>query len=594
MSADELDKIGASLDSGSFDGALISALALWRRTRDCDVADLVDAMATRLPPSKVPELPRSPKDAVQEAWMKLATKAKSRPDAQVFAHSALLSSLYRAVPIQERARPYNDNASKSRLQAWRARLGALAALDDDPRITSALIAFLRDVPFEMGDPYTGRWLYDPAIELCERLADRRAVPALQSLIDSPPAKTLNLRDHLLKRLPLAIDTIEETAKRFEAVSESLDRARVKALADRLGVARDRRTPSTATSTSEISESDLIHQIVTAATPEDAAAAHAVLIDSWLERGDPRGELATTTDERRVRAIVRAHDKEWVGPDLARVLELRTYRGGLLDSARLASTSAANAAGWAKAARAPQLATLRVLHKGNANEQVFTQFLTSPTMLSIHEVTATSLAMLKALSARETSLRLETLTLEGIGLSGGDALAVLNSANFARLKKIRLVVKRPNALPQLAIDVGRSLTQQTRDRHDLVVARLHGVKDPESIGQWLAHARDVSPLAMGVELAWHPDSIDFVMRADPTTKKLSLEVRTWGTAPFINVLASLRDVEHLTITAKGDKPLSSPGKLAAAIEATGVKSTNVDLPPSWKASGRAKTVSRRSR
>jgi hypothetical protein len=178
-----------------------------------------------------------------------------------------------------------------------------------------------------------------------------------------------------------------------------------------------------------------------------------------------------------------------------------------------------------------------------------------------------------------------LTLESIGLSGGNALRLLESPNFAGLEKIRFKLKPAADLPAIAKDIARYMSKASRDRHGVMIARLHGaVEEPSRIAEWLNYAKELSPLAMGVELTWHPDSIDIVMRGADATDggKLSVvEVATWGTAPFIKLLGLLRNIDRLTITSKGDKPLSKPEQLAAAIEAMGVKAKNVTLPPEWK-------------
>ena len=137
---------------------LDDALAAWRMTRHPRLAAVVDAVAARTP---VPQLPRG---GIQLAW----TDAKPRDHVVL---GALLPALARSVPVQKDVIPWRDNHSKTRMSAWCTRLRRLEKWQDDPRVAAALVEIVRAPPFEMGDLFTGKWLYKPALDLIVRIGD---------------------------------------------------------------------------------------------------------------------------------------------------------------------------------------------------------------------------------------------------------------------------------------------------------------------------------------------------------------------------------------------------------------------------------------
>jgi uncharacterized protein (TIGR02996 family) len=128
----------------------------------------------------------------------------------------------------------------------------------------------------------------------------------------------------------------------------------------------RRAPVT-----EVTEEQLIEQIADA--PDDEAA-HVVLMDWLLERGDPRGQAMRegTNGER------------WLG-DLARVTTSRVWRRGLLESFELVRDDVPGDV-WDRAADSPWLRTVRRIEKGRAKPVRYRAFVTSEAAQSLEDVT----------------------------------------------------------------------------------------------------------------------------------------------------------------------------------------------------------------
>ncbi|MCA9665606.1 MAG: TIGR02996 domain-containing protein [Myxococcales bacterium] len=191
------------------------------------------------------------------------------------------------------------------------------------------------------------------------LGDPRQLVAMRELAASPRARRATVRDYLARALPNAIAQLEAVS-----VSSIDDEQRWRALLPaRDDAARDGR-----------SASELLAAIYQDPDDDDSRRVYADLLQ---EAGDPRGELiglqlqqargaASSKEERRVRALLRAHRGQWIGEDLERVLNKVVFERGFLFAAELAQNAVATDEIWQRAAADERLATLRELHKGRGS------------------------------------------------------------------------------------------------------------------------------------------------------------------------------------------------------------------------------------
>ncbi len=370
--------VAASVEAGDHVAALDKALALWRRHRQGMVADLIDAIAAKCRP-----VPISGRDspAFQAAWIDLAT---GKPEAAAI--GALVASLAKRVPVRE-VGYLTPNRDLKKHRPFLDRIEALAELPPDPRTASALLALLERAPY--GD---SRRVYEPVVALLQQIGDDRSAAALERLAERPTAKASTIRDYFAQALPAAAAEIEALNR---VPLPAGDRALVDATREKLGGKRPK-----APAHREVGQ--LFDECL--ARPDDNAP-RAVLADALLEREDPRGELITLQlrgdlgepEQKRVAALLRQNEKRWLG-DLARVTKLRVWRGGFLDEAELQNHAVADDETWKRAASDPRLATLRVLHKGRCNAELYRAFVFSPQLTSLREVTVPSVGMLEAVVA----------------------------------------------------------------------------------------------------------------------------------------------------------------------------------------------------
>jgi len=398
MSWDELE---AAVDAAAWPRALELAVLEWRRARCGERADLIDVIAARVEAAPI----AAGTGTFHDAWL-----ARAR-GATAVDLGPLLATLARAVPVGPGS-SWEAGTVHRRHAPWLARVAALAALPDDPRIAQAIVGVVRRAPWTGGgDPGDAAAIYAPAIELLVRIADERSLAVLHALVDRPVASRQVIREYLASALPPAIAAIE----RAEPVALPTDDGRCARLIAALGGVR-------------VTEVDL-----GSARPEDEAALLAlvvehpdddgpreVLADLWMERGDPRGELfalqlraarglATAADDKAIRDLLRQHEKTWIG-DLALVTTNRVFERGLLAELELRQNAAADPKQWETLATDDRLATVRVIHKGKANETHYRRFVFSPAARSLRELTVVSRGMLEELCARSTPSTIEHLEL----------------------------------------------------------------------------------------------------------------------------------------------------------------------------------------
>lgn len=141
--------------------------------------------------------------------------------------------------------------------------------------------------------------------------------------------------------------------------------------------------------------DALHALVLA-SPDDDAPRH-VLADKLLELGDPRGEfiqlqLQNSPDEKRVAALLAAHEKAWLGPVAETTKKPdRVWRRGFLDEA----TVVPRGKFLAPSVGHPAWATVRVLRvhwQAKANQIVL-----DPVMRDLRELDLPNDELIKALA-----------------------------------------------------------------------------------------------------------------------------------------------------------------------------------------------------
>jgi len=387
---------------------LAAAIAAWQRYRTAGHAELVDALAARVP---APALAARDKAGFHREYVALA----KRPAVAVA--TTLAAGLAQRVPIRETGYLVPERDRK-RHRWFLDRVAALAARPPDPRIGRAAVDVVARAPFSVEDADV---VYGPVIALAVACGDERSLAALDALIAKPIAKTATVRSYLATALPKAVARLRAATRPAMSATQRAElTARLAAFA----------TPAPEVTRPAADLAALLAECL--ANPDDDAP-RLVYADALLERADPRGELIQLqlraeqapppeADVKRAAAIQRKHEKAWLG-DLTRITKLRVFRRGFLDECMLLQGAAAEPAIWKAAAADPRLATVRTLHKGSASEDLYRSFVLSPAARSLRRAMVPSLAMLEALTSARRPL-------DGIQLScglHGKALAALDRA-----------------------------------------------------------------------------------------------------------------------------------------------------------------------
>jgi hypothetical protein len=178
----------------------------------------------------------------------------------------------------------------------------------------------------------------------------------------------------------------------------------------------------------------------------APGAEAVHADVLLASGDPRGELialqlreeqgaAGADVQKRIRALIKEHQAEWLGA-LAPVVKNIEWRRGQLDRCELAQNSATTPAGWDAAAQSPALASVRWLLRGRGNEAHYRAFVGAPQAQAVEVIDAPSAAFMDWLVAQPAAGRLTAICLQfKVGKRTRELLS--QTRVFARLETLVL-------------------------------------------------------------------------------------------------------------------------------------------------------------
>ena len=304
--------LGAAIASGDLAGALVRAVEAWREARRPELADVVDALSTRLGGAVPPYTNR------HAEW--IARAAAYDP----LAVGPLVDSGAQRLGLPIRwadvvAHHPGDPCVAALRGSERADLAVLdrlvAALrwPDNPRLTWLLLRWLEAM---RPDPHlTLRAGYEALADRLVQLDDARARPVLAWLVGLAPRlqpphhQRTVLAEGLLARMspPPAADP---AAGALLAAAAAAPRTGIDALWRE--VARDR----------------------------DNDAPRSVLADALAERGDPRGEMiALQLDVRgggdsRAAKLLKRYRDDWLG-DLGRVIATDAeYRRGFLHAIRV--------------------------------------------------------------------------------------------------------------------------------------------------------------------------------------------------------------------------------------------------------------------
>jgi uncharacterized protein (TIGR02996 family) len=386
-----------ALESGAIETALALALEAWRQTRAPVIADAIDRLDERWRRDFVPPKART-KTEFQGAWLALAEGGG------VGVSGWLAETLTQRLHVATELYGILDETYPERkFAALPARLAKLAPRQPDPRIAAAAVELVVTAPILVGDAVAAQLIYGGLLQLVTAAADVRGVGALQAVLDTPRAKNVATREFLTSHLPPVIAALR-------AVEPLLDEQ-----ATRGWRALAPESAAAPASPSALDGAQLLAQI--RARPDDDSL-RLVYADWLLEHGDPLGELivlqdreargaATAEEQKRGRALVRAHKDEWLGP-LALVLRGVELERGFLARAELAQNAAATEEMWNACAVDERLATLRELRQGRGNVAHYSQFVLSPAAHALTAIEVTQPSVMELVMEVQRPLKLTTV------------------------------------------------------------------------------------------------------------------------------------------------------------------------------------------
>ena len=304
-----LAELGEAIEAAAWPRALDLALAAWRATRAVELADLVDAVASRCE-----QPPTESWFRIHPWWMGLA--ASYQPIAvSVLARTATerqrnavdpdeleqFSELIELVPALRDKLPDHG--------CLVARFAAMRAWPDDPRASQVLARWLVEGPLEWRAPHdvAMRSLYELIATRLAVMADPRVRPLIVTGTAEPRGDsdaTRALQIQLARRVLAAIDARPPTLSAADTATVAKWLA---ALAPPVLVAPE--------------AIDVMALWREAARDPDDDARRMVLADALLESGDDRGELialACSNDPAaasRARSLLSQNWERWLG-DLA--------------------------------------------------------------------------------------------------------------------------------------------------------------------------------------------------------------------------------------------------------------------------------------
>jgi uncharacterized protein (TIGR02996 family) len=342
---------------------LADALELWREERAPWIGDAIRWLDQRLTYS----MPASGIDAFQAQWLAAArlpaTPLRSGFLARYFLRNA--SAAY-ADPDWERLRRGEVTRERDweRQQAARyaillERIDLLVQRRPDPRFGDAAFAMLR------GAKASSIAAYRNCARLLVHHGDWGHRERARGLLDEPRARSTALREQLAELLLTVIDGLSKLPRVDEA-----GRARWEEIFGESVHTHEPQMQSAEALLARVYSEPFDHEL------------RAVCADRLQDIGSPRGELIALQllakpgpdAKRRIRALIAAHQEEWMGPALSLVLKSVRFTHGFPTTATLAARHEATDEVWAAARVDRRLATLEHLHRGRAAKHLHEEFL----------------------------------------------------------------------------------------------------------------------------------------------------------------------------------------------------------------------------
>jgi len=467
--------------------ALDVALRTWLRYRAPELAELVIALDERLQRDFVG--PKAPsRDAFHAAWKGLADQ-----DPSPVATGWLCATVSQKLPIEvDRFGILRPDYIVERFAALFERIARLRDRVPDPRVARAAL----DVLARGEHSYYGEVeaIYRPVLELLVAAGDPSIAGPLRELLATPRAKMATVREWTAEQLPAVIERIEALsptalpAELRDAVRSTLPRS-----------PRRRRDPS----------ATLLQHVY--ADPDDLEA-RAVLADTWIEEGDPRGtfvarQLASPDDDAETRGLLRAHRAEWLGPDLDATLQV-TFANGFPYEAVLRENHVASEEVWTAATVDERLATLEVLRQGKGNRRWYQQFVTSPAARHLAVIEVPSGPFFEAIAERPhaTLARLEL----GMATSPAMLRALAERDAFANVRELRMPA--PGDVSKWLRSVARAGLAPRLECLELTQNPRKAARD-SILAQWPAVLEGLPALRRFAVRSYAACSAEYVRRAD---------------------------------------------------------------------------------
>ena len=390
-----LEQVERAVTEGRLPEALTLALADWRKTRAVVIAEAIEAISEKVVPKAIAVFSAS---RFHHDWL----AAASAPDDVMV--GILASSLTQRVPLKASYDGILD--PKYALKKYAGlldRVNALLKLPDDPRISKALLRLVHSAEQGVNHSAGARQVYGVFLAGLEQMRDVGAIGTLEELVREPRAKQEGIRSYFERALPETI--------------AALKKVRVEKLDQRTLTGWYRLTVSRSPRAEE--HEPLLASIY--ARPDDDTA-RLVYADWLLERGDVRGELITLQVQeaqgqrsepgsKRIRALLRAHEAEWLGDPLRATLIRTVFRRGFLTEAALAQNASAVPRVWEAAPNDARLSTLSVLDKGRGSTAHYELFALSPHLQNLERLEVLRWPFLEALLQKRP--RVPGLRLPGV-------------------------------------------------------------------------------------------------------------------------------------------------------------------------------------
>lgn len=540
-----ITEIASLIEAKDWANALRAATALWRRSRDTNVAALVDALDERQ--TKTPIHHYRSIDDFQEAWV-----ARAEEDDEL-----TLGEL--AVAACDGVR-WNV-AGIETLPPWRERLAALARKPHDPRTALALTEMLQTPPhWATRDGAFG----DAFRSLLVALADRRTAAVLRGIDQYGEAA-----DAERKALANAVET---ASARYEALRTN-EANRIRTLIEKV-----RATPADGGPLAA-----LYAKVLANLDDDDALAVYA---DALSEHGDPRGEFIalqlrattkglTSTARGRMSAILGEHEERWIGATTIASTVRRHWRRGLLDGIDLMNEGNVGAHAWRRFVESDALHTVRLIDQWGCHANDFTALLARAKLPALRHVKldvdgfdAESFAALRAIP-----LPLTELTLAGdLRKPVLDELADAR-ANLPGLARLNLVAVSSNGPARFAKNLVDARLVQGLD--ELVLTPETWFTNDEDLAPWLETLASSGVVRRVVLRTKH---VDVTITSSGAARTVECETeRGWD----VDVLRRLRKIGRLTLRDRKARarPLANARELHTILGEIGAK--HVELPPAWQ-------------